>query len=104
MGRTLTGDRREADDAVLVGKRVELVRLLVGPSVADQAREGDVQRLLGAKYVALEEPLGGILGVRLGEAVRVLLLGDLLPVSEVEGDLVQGSGVGLHSRVNNPDI
>jgi hypothetical protein len=36
--------------------------------------------------MAVEDPLGGVVGVGLGEAVGILLGSDLLPVVEVEGD------------------
>ena len=77
----------DGDDAVGVGQRVELVRLLIGPAVAEQTGHGDLERVGRALRVALEEPLGRVVAVGLGEAVRVLLGGDLLPVLEVEGDL-----------------
>ena len=36
--------------------------------------------------MAVEEPLRRVVAVWLGQAVRVFLGGDLLPVGEVEGD------------------
>ena len=80
-----------ADDAVLVGQRVELVRLLIGPAVAEQPGHGDLERVGRALRVALEEPLGGVVAVGFGEAVGVFLGGDLLPAFEVEGDLDERS-------------
>jgi hypothetical protein len=40
----------------------------------------------GVAWMAVEEPLGGIIRVRFGEAVWVSLGGDTLPVIKVEGD------------------
>ena len=36
--------------------------------------------------IAVADPLGGVVGIGLREAVGVLVGGDLLPVIEVEGD------------------
>lgn len=44
-------------------------------------------------WVAVEDPLGGVVGIRLGEAVGVLVDRNLLPMIEVEGDLDE-RGVG----------
>lgn len=59
-GRQLPGDRGEADDAVLVGVGVQAVGLLLGPAVAEESGDSDLERLGGAGRVALEEPLGGV--------------------------------------------
>ena len=73
----------------LSAKRIEVVRFLIGPAVAEQPGHGDLERVGRALRVALEEPLGGVVAVGFGEAVRVFLGGDLLPAFEVEGDLDQ---------------
>ena len=52
-----------------------------------------MQRVGGGLGVAVEQPLRGVVGVGLGQAVGVALGGDLLPVGEVEGDFDQ-RGVG----------
>ena len=96
MRGRLAAHRGQADDAVVVGvlgqhfaagnpgaglvgqfhRRVGLGR----PAVAGQAGDGDLQRVGGGLRVAVEQPLGGVVGVRLGQAVGVALGGDLLPV------------------------
>jgi hypothetical protein len=89
-------DGREADDAVGVGEAFEAVGIergairktaagLARPAVAQQAGERDVERLLGAFRVAVEKPLRRVAGIGFGQAVRVFLGGDALPVAEVEG-------------------
>ncbi len=83
----------DGDDAVLVGQRIEVVRLLIGPAVAEQPGHGDLERVGRAVRVALEEPLGRVVAVGFGEAVRVFLGGDLLPAFEVERDFDE-RGVG----------
>ena len=112
--RTLSGHGREADDAVRVGVGVErggffregagrfgeLHRLvpLGRPAVADEAGDGDVERrgegaagVLGVGGVAVEEPLRGIVRLRLRQAVRVFFLCHLLPTLQVEGDFDESS-------------
>src|SRR5690606_14945556 len=86
-GRGLAPDGRDADDAVLIRELVQRVRLLVRPAVAKETRHGNLERLGGVRHLTLEEPLGGVLGVRFGKAVGVLFLGNLGPVSEIEWDL-----------------
>ena len=81
------------------------------PAVAQQPGDGDLEdgrvgaeRAVGQPlgvlvpddapaWVTVEEPLSGVVGVGVGEAVGVPLVGDLLPVIEVEGNLDEG-GVG----------
>ena len=97
-------ERREADDAVFVGEGFQAVGAKSGaigeaaaglarPAVAEQAGNGDVERLGGAGRMAVEQPLGRVVAVRLGQAVGIFLGGDFLPVVEVEGDFDQ-RGVG----------
>lgn len=74
----------DGDDAVLVGQRVEVVRLLVRPAVAEQPRHGDLERVGRAPRMSLEEPLGGVVAVGLGESVRVFLSGNLLPPIKIK--------------------
>ena len=70
-------DRREANDAVLIGELLQSIgpkRWTIGeaaaglarPAVAEQAGDGDVERLVGTLWMAVEEPLGRITAVRLG--------------------------------------
>ena len=60
--------------------------LLCRPAVAHQAGDRHLQRVGGGQRVAVEQPLRGVVGVGLGQAVGVALGCDLLPVGEVEGD------------------
>ena len=60
--------------------------LLCRPAVAHQARHCHLQRVGGGLGVAVEQPLRGVVGIGLGQAVGVALGSDLLPVGEVEGD------------------
>ena len=59
-----------------------------GPAVTEQATDGDLEDggRLGLGGVAVEEPLGGVVGLGFGKTVGVFLSGDLLPVFEVERD------------------
>ena len=52
------------------------------PAIAGSAREGDVEfgTRLSELWVAVEEPLSGVVGIGLWEAVGVFLGRDLLPV------------------------
>ena len=96
----LAVERREADDTVFVGEGFQAVGAesgaigeaaagLARPAVAEQASDGDVERLGGACRMAVEEPLRRVVAVRLGQAVGVFFGGDFLPVGEVEGDFDQ---------------
>ena len=69
-----------------------------------------------AAWMAVEQPLGGVVGVRFGQAVGVSLGGDLLPVVQIERnldescirdvelliDFANGAGV-LGRRAEGPD-
>ena len=103
MRGRLAAHRGQADDAVVVGVLGQFLAAcnpcagLVGqlhrrvgfgrPAVAGQASDGDLQRVGGGLGVAVEQPLRGVVGVGLGQAVGVALGGDLLPVGEVETNL-----------------
>ena len=52
--------------------------------------------------MAVEDPLGGIIGVGLGETVGVVFLGNFGPVVEVEGDLDQGGVGDFQTLINLP--
>ena len=68
----------------------EVVVLMLRPAISEETGDGDLQGGGGADRVAAEEPLRRVVGVRLWETVRVLLVGDLLPVGEIEGHLCDG--------------
>ena len=109
-GGLLAVERWEADDAVFVGEGFQPIGAeggaigeaaagLARPAVAEQAGDGDVERLGGACRMAVEEPLRRVVAVRLGQAVGVFLGGDFLPVGEVEGDFDEGSVRDIHLLV-----
>ena len=79
---------------------VEVVRLLIGPAVAEQPGDGDLERVGRALRVALEEPLGRVVAVGFGEAVGVLLGGDVLPAFEVEGNLDERGVSDIHFGID----
>jgi len=56
------------------------------PALTEQACDGNVERLGGARRMAVEKPLRRVVVVWLGQAVGVFLSGDFLPVGKVEGD------------------
>ena len=100
-GGALTSDGREADDAVLVGEVIEFADLLnegaglvcefhVGillrrPAVTDEPGDGHLKWLGGVRWMAVEEPLGGVIGIGFREVVGVLFFRYFLPVFQVEG-------------------
>ena len=91
------------------------------PAVTEEACDGDVEdgfigteRAVGECFclfipddtpgrMAVKDPLGGIVGVRAGEAVGVLLLGNFLPVVEVEGGFGEGGVGDFEALVDFPD-
>ncbi len=101
--------------ALLVGQ-LHARALFGGPAVARQAGDGDLkhggigaERAVGGPLpglvpdhrsagVAVEDPLGGIVGVGAGEAVRIFSPGCFGPVVEIEGNLRQ-RGVGDLERL-----
>ena len=99
-GGRLAPDGGDGDDAVVVGQGVEVVRLLIRPAVAEQPGHGDLERVGRALRVALEEPLGRVVAVGLGETVRVFLGGDLLPAFEVERNLDEGGVCDVQLLIN----
>jgi hypothetical protein len=48
--------------------------------------DGHLKRTLAGLRVAVEDPLGRVVAVGVGEAVGILLFCNLLPVIKVEGD------------------
>jgi hypothetical protein len=67
--------RRQADDAVGVGVGFQAVRAerravgefgtgLARPAVAEQPGDGDLQRIIRAFWMAVEQPLCGVVGAR----------------------------------------
>ena len=80
----------QAHDAVDVGVTRKVVVFVLRPAVAEETGDCHLQGGGGADRVALEQPLRRVVGVRLWETVRVLLVGDLLPVGEIEGHLCDG--------------
>ena len=56
------------------------------PAIAKQPRHRHLQRIVRPHRMAVEQPLRRIARMRLRQAVRILLGGDFLPVSEVERD------------------
>ena len=79
FGDAGAGFGREAHGGVGLGR----------PAIAGEAGEGDVQFCpgIGVARVAMEQPLGGVVGIGFGQAVGVFFRGDLLPVGEVEREL-----------------
>ena len=106
VGGRLAAHRGQADDAVVIHMAgqglaardpgaglVGEFHLGVGlgrPAVAQEAGDGDLQRVGGGLGVAVEEPLGGVVGIGLGQSVGVAFGGDLLPAFTVKGNLDQG--------------
>ena len=81
-GGLLAVERRQADKTVFVGEGFQAVGAkgraigkaaagLARPAVAEQAGDGDVERLGGARRMAVEEPLRRVVGIGLGQAVGV---------------------------------
>jgi len=60
--RALAAQGGDADDAVGVGVRVEGVGLLVGPAVAEEAGDGDVEGGVGGAGGTIREPLRRVRG------------------------------------------
>ena len=57
---------------------------------ADKACHSDLERVVRVLGVAVEEPLGRVVGMGHRKAIRVLACGDFLPVREIERNLNQG--------------
>ena len=53
--------------------------------------------------MAVEDPLSGIIGIRMGEAVGVMLHGDPVPVIEVEWNLDQGCIGNVQLLIDSPN-
>ena len=83
-GRALAADRRR-HEAIGVSELVERIGLLVGPAVAEQTGDRDLERRLRPGDGALEQPLGRVVGVGLGQAVGVLLGRHLRQCSRSKG-------------------
>jgi len=104
-GGALTACGRQTDDAVFIGEGLQRIAAgnplasligeahlgveFRGPSVAEQAANGDLEdgSRLGLTRVAVKEPLRGIVRLRFGETVWVLLGRDLAPFSNWKADI-----------------
>ena len=107
--------RRQADDAVLVGEGFQPVRAerravgefragLARPAVAEQPGDRDLQRVIRSARMSVEKPLRRVVRMRLRQAVRVFLGGDSLPVDEVERNFRQRLICDLDRLVNSSDV
>ena len=107
-------ERRQADDAVLVGVTFEPVRAkrravheagagLARPAIARETGDGDLERCAGARRVAVEQPLGRVVRMRLGQPVRIAFRRNLPPIIEIEGDLDQGCVRNVEFAINVPN-
>jgi len=65
----------------------EVIGVLLGPAIAEQPRDGHLQRLGTVGGIALEEPLGRIIRAWLRQ--RPGLFSNLLPMFEVKGHLYE---------------
>ena len=99
-GGLLAVERRKADDAVFVGEGFQAVGAeggaigeaaagLARPAVAEQAGDGDVEWLGGARRMAVEEPLCWVVAIGLGQAVGVFFLGDFCQWARSKGTLTR---------------
>ena len=70
---------------------VEIVWLLVRPAIAEKPGDGDLERVGRALGVALEEPLGRVVAMGLGQTVRILSLRDASPVIQIEWHFQEGT-------------
>ena len=93
-------DGGQTDDAVRIGEGFEAVGTqrraigeggagLAGPAVAQQPGDGDLEGGVRVFGMPIEEPLGRVARIRLGQPLGVFLRGDFLPVLQVEGDFQQ---------------
>jgi hypothetical protein len=84
-------DGGQTDDAVRIGEGFEAVGTqcraigeggagLAGPAVAQQPGDGDLEGGVRVFGMPIEEPLGRVARIRLGQPLGVFLRGDFLPV------------------------